>query len=197
MAEASAGKAATPPSKEGDAGRDSDPLDASSHEPSEDGEVEDSSVVDEGSSADELDSTAGDLAKHDMKVRRFVAVTDFPEEDQQVQQSAVDEYGAFGKSGLKHETALSYMSIPLKKWVVHFYPQVADKCKTPPTKAIANEPAPGWEQLARQNKGALNLVDPADTDPVVCTFLPLQCRPVIGCPYGPNAEYPVDQQLQW
>ena len=114
MAEASDGKAATPPSKEGDAGRDPDPLDASSSEPLEAGEVEDSSVSDEESSADETDSTAGDLAKHDLKVRRFAIISDLSEDDQKIERNNVKEYGSFAKSGTKHETVTSYLDIPLK-----------------------------------------------------------------------------------
>ena len=194
MAEASGGKPDIPPSKEGDAGGDSDHPDDSSSEFLEPGEVADSSASDGESSADETDSTAGDFAKHDLKVRRFAIISDLSEEDQEVEHNNVKEYGSFAKPGTKHETATSYLGIPLKKWVVHFYPTVATKCKEPPTKATANEPSPGWELLARQNKGATKLFDPADQDPVYCTFLPLQCCPVIDCPYGPNQAYPVDQQ---
>ena len=61
MAEASGGKPDLPPSKEGDAGGDSDHPDDSSSEFLEPGEVADSSASDGESSADELDSTAGDL----------------------------------------------------------------------------------------------------------------------------------------
>ena len=90
MAEASDGKAATPPSKEGD---DPDPLEASSPG-REAGELEDSSVADEESSADETDSTVGDLAKHDLKVRRFAIISDLSEDDQKIERNNVKEYGS-------------------------------------------------------------------------------------------------------
>ena len=167
MAEASDGKAVLPPSKEGDAERDPDPLDASPPESQEAGERDDSSIPEEDSSSDETDSTAGDLAKQDLRIRRFVALEDLPEENQKLERSRYKEYGAFAKPGKNHETATSYMGHPLKKWMVHFYPKVAERCKAPPTKSKANLPAEGWEALARQNKGALNLTDPADDKPTL------------------------------
>ena len=71
MAEASGGKPDIPPSKEGDAGGDSDHPDDSSTEPLEAGELVDSSVADGESSEDETDSTVGEIAKHDLRVRRL------------------------------------------------------------------------------------------------------------------------------
>ena len=110
MAEASGGKPDLPPSKEGDAGGDSDPDDSSS-EFLEPGEVADSSASDGQSSAEETDSTAGDFAKHDLKVRRFAIISDLSEDDQQIEHNNVKEYGSFAKSGTKHETATLYLGV--------------------------------------------------------------------------------------